>query len=318
MAAGQALVIVLIALLIGLLVNAADILRTAERQPQGWRRTIALAVIEPIAGLSATLWIDRPRRLIDRALGREAEAPPTEATAVTTTTTTAAPAGAVTTEPRVVTAVDPLRMFIGGDSMVGQFGPMLANAATEDGLVEVTEVVYEFSSGLTRPDFVDWPARLRRVVREQDPEVLVLVFGGNDAQAIRMGGKWVDFGTPEWETEYRSRVGGLMQELVESGRRVYWVGMPIVRSEEFRAKVAVMNEVYESEAARFEEVHFVDGYPVFVGPDGGYAEYLPDANGDLVDMRLNDGIHLTTAGAIRLAAVVFDQISRDWNLPVGG
>lgn len=314
MAAGHAILVVVVSLALGLLLNASDILATAERQEAGWQRSIGVAIMGPIAAITDLLFIDTPRNLIDSALGRSEPDP------VTTTTTTvpvqaAAPSTTSTTLPgrRTVTAADPLRLFIGGDSMVGQFGPMLEIEAERSGLVEA-EVIYEFESGITRPDFIDWPERLRQVRAEQDPEVMVLFFGGNDAQDIQVDGRWVPFGSEEWLAEYRSRVGGLMGELEADGREVYWMGMPIVSSETFRERVVILNEVYESEAAAYDRVHYVPSWDVFTGPDGEYSEYLPDADGDVVDMRLNDGIHLTTDGGIRLAAVVWDIISSDWEI----
>ena len=198
--------------------------------------------------------------------------------------------------------------------MVGQFGPMLQNQAEESGLIEVTEVLYEFSSGLTRNDFLDWPEKLREVGASQDPDAIVLFFGGNDAQAIQIDGTWHEYGTEEWLTEYRQRVSGLMAELTGEGRDVYWMGMPIVRSDDFREKVEVMNEIYQSEAAAHPGVTYVDSWSVFIGPDGEFSEYLINADGDLVDMRLNDGIHLTTAGGIRLARVALAEIESNWQI----
>jgi hypothetical protein len=265
--------------------------------------------------------LDSPHNVFDVALGRpnSQQAP---AGRITPTTTDApasptTPGATTTTSPvrRQITAVDPLRLFIGGDSLVGQFGPMLENEAESTGFVDVTEVIYEFSSGITRVDFVDWPARLRHVRAAQDPEAMVLFFGGNDAQAIQIDGTWYDFGSAEWLAEYRRRVGDLMAELLADGRDLYWVGLPIVRSESFRRKVVAMNEIYRSEAERVGGVNFVDSWVVFTGPDGDFSEYLTDDHGDLVDMRLNDGIHLTTAGGIRLARVVMQAIAGNWNLP---
>ena len=318
MPAGRAIGVIVVALTIGLILNAPDIRRTAERQEAGWRRDVAIAMIQPFDWFSRTLRIDAAHNLIDAAIGRPVDQGPA------TTTTTSAPIQIATPETsttlttlpsrREVTAADPLRMFIGGDSMVGQFGPMLENTAEAGGLVEVTEVLYEFSSGITRPDFLDWPVRLREVREAQDPDVIVLFFGGNDAQAIQIDGAWYEFGSETWLSEYRKRVGDLMAELDEDGRDVYWMGMPIVRSDDFRQKVEVLNEIYRSEADRFEGVTYVDSWSVFTGPDGSFSEYLTDANGDLVDMRLNDGIHLTTAGGIRLAEFAFGVISENWGI----
>lgn len=323
--AGVALIVIIGALLLGLLLNAPDILRTAERQEQGWQRTVGVALMEPIAEVSHLLYLDRPREAVDALLVRgpvPADEPSTPSPATTappvaasssssTSTTVAAPTR------RTVSVEEPLVMYIGGDSMVGQFGPMLDNRAARSGMVD-SEFVYEFQSGLSRPDFVDWPERLRTVSAQLDPDVFVLFFGGNDAQAIYMpDGSWVDFDTPEWEEEYRRRVDGVMNQLEEAGHWVYWMGMPIVRSETFRPRVELLNEIYESEAADHPRVTFIESWSVFQGPDGGYSEYLTDAEGNLVDMRLDDGVHLTTAGAIRLAEVVYQIMAEDWGLGEG-
>ncbi len=311
MAAGHVIIVVAIALLIGLLLNAQDILRTAERQEAGWQRTVGVAVMKPIAAVTGFLFIDQPRNAIDAALGRMAE-DQTPTTSVVSTTTTAPTA---TTVPviREVSEADPLRMFIGGDSMVGQFGPMLEVRAEGAAPVQA-EVVYEFESGITRPDFIDWPDLLRDVRAEQDPEIIVLFFGGNDAQDIRIDGLWEPFGTEAWQQEYRTRVGSLMKELDEDHRDVYWIGMPIVSSDTLWERLQIMNDIYSSEAKRFDQVHYISSVETFSGPDGTYSEYLPDLDGDVVDMRLNDGIHLTTDGGILLADVVWNQIADEWDL----
>lgn len=316
MPAGRVIGVIVVALAIGLILNAPDIRRTAERQEAGWKRDVAIAMIQPFDWFSRTLRLDAPHNLIDAAIGRPNDESPPPTTTTTAPPSVATPETTTTTTPvrREITAADPLRMFIGGDSMVGQFGPMLENTAEAGGLVEVTEVLYEFSSGLTRPDFLDWPVRLRAIREDQNPDVIVLFFGGNDAQAIQIDGTWHEFGSEVWLAEYRRRVGDLMAELDEDGRDVYWMGMPIVRSDDFRQKVEVLNEIYSSEAERFERVNFVDSWSVFTGADGGFSEYLTDSNGDLVDMRLNDGIHLTTAGGIRLAEVTFGVIADNWGL----
>ena len=316
MPAGRVIGVIIVALVIGLILNAPDIRRTAERQEAGWKREIAIAMIQPFEWFSRALSLDWPHNLIDAAIGRAPEQQPGPAPTTTAPAQVTTPETTTTTTPgrREVSAADPLRVFIGGDSMVGQFGPMLENTAETGGLVEVTQVLYEFSSGLTRPDFLDWPVRLRDVTQGQDPDVIVLFFGGNDAQAIQVEGVWHEFGSDVWIGEYRARVGDLMAELDEDGRDVYWMGMPIVRSDEFRQKVEVLNDIYRSEAERYEGVTFVDSWSVFTGADGQFSEYLTDADGNLVDMRLNDGIHLTTAGGIRLAAVVFGIIAENWGL----
>jgi len=323
MPAGYVLAIIVCALTIGLLLNAADLRRTANRQEQGWVRTVSVTLIEPVYELSHALWLDRPRAALDTMLGREtiASEPDPEPVVVASpqTTSTTSPATTTTTHParREVTPAEPLVMYIGGDSMVGQFGPMLQNRANRSEMV-TSEFVYEFESGLSRPDFIDWPARLEQVRTGLDPDVFVLFFGGNDAQAIYMpDGTWIEFGTPEWEAEYRARVDEVMTAMEEDGRWVYWMGMPVVQSDTFQPRVDLMNSIYEATAAEHPNVTFIPTTSVFTGPDGGYSEYLTNSEGDLVDMRLDDGVHFTTAGAIRLADHLFPIIAEDWNIPPG-
>jgi uncharacterized protein len=315
MPAGTALAIVVLALLLGLFFNAADILRTAERQEAGWVRSLAVGLAQPIADAAGLLRLDRPRASLDVALGRAPTdptvAPPTTqpAEAAPTTTTTV-------TQERVVSATEPLRVYVGGDSMVGQFGPMLENLAERTDLAEV-EVRYEFVSGLTRPDFLDWNVVLAEVATTSDPETLVLFFGGNDAQDIRIEGRWEPFGTDAWLAEYRARVAAVMDAMEPGGRQIWWIGMPIVSSESFRQKLLLLNEIYRSEAESRPHVHYIDTWVPFSGPDGGYAEFLPNADGDVVDMRLNDGVHLTTAGGIKLARLVWADIAGEYGITTG-
>ncbi len=316
MPAGVALAVMVVALLLGLFLNAEDILRTAERQPAGPARSAAVFLARPVAAASDLLRLDRPRHAIDLALDR-AEA--TDTTPATTTTTTSVPVPATTATTgveaaRVYTTADPLRVYVGGDSMVGQFGPMLENLA-EGTAYATVEVRYEFESGLTRPDFIDWNVVLAEAASTHNPEVVVLFFGGNDAQDIRIDGVWEPFGTDEWVAEYRRRVQQVMETVTSEGRELWWVGMPVVRSASFREKLAVLNEIFDSEAAAHEGVAYIDSWTPFTGPDGNFSEFLPDATGDVVDMRLNDGVHFTTAGGQKLAAIVWGDIAAQFGLP---
>lgn len=309
MPAGLALVVSVLALLLALMLNSGNIVETARRQPFGAWRSFLIGIAEPIADASSLLRLDRPRILLDTVTGR---GEPEPLPAVTTTTIIAPTT--TTAMARIISAADPLRVFVGGDSMVGQFGPMLERRS-ESTTVASTEVRYEFSSGLTRTDFVDWPVIIAEVEATQDPEVIVVVFGGNDAQDMPIAGKWEPYGTDAWFSEYRRRVGTLMDQMIAQGSDVWWVGMPIPRSESFAIKLSNLNRIYQEEAEARDTVHFVDSWTLFLGVDGGYEEFLPDTNGKLVDMRLDDGVHLTTAGGIKLAEAVWTEIAADRSIP---
>lgn len=68
--AGHALVVALLALVIGALLSAPGLHKTAFNQQPGLERDIALAVTGPLAGISSALRLDRPRALVKAAIGR--------------------------------------------------------------------------------------------------------------------------------------------------------------------------------------------------------------------------------------------------------
>ena len=78
---------------------------------------------------------------------------------------------------------EPLRVYIGGDSIIRDAGDAFLNIASDSPLFETT-LHYENATGLTRPDFYDWPAAFRQDMEAHRPEVAFVLFGGNDSQGI--------------------------------------------------------------------------------------------------------------------------------------
>ena len=327
-AAGHVLLTGLIFLGLATFLNAASLLRTAERQPLGATRTVAVGIMDPLADISGVLLFDRPRQLVDRALGRyeppaEEEpgtAGPTiihpegwDASSTTTTipddgstTTTAAPA-----DLREITAAEPMKLWIIGDSFVELFGPALENDASETGVMQ-TEVDFRFISGLVRSDYFDWPAHITQRLPEVQPDAVVVMFGGNDGQPLTWNDEELQPDTPEWLAVYHELVGEAMDTLLAGTARVYWVGLPIMRDEQFTARVTAFNDVYREEAARRPGVVFVDIFDLFKDENGQYSTYLRNSNGDLLYMRNEDGAHFSWNGAIRLADFVLEVIADEW------
>ena len=328
MPARRVIAIALGALVIGALLNAQSLLETAERQPFGTTRTVAMAFAEPLARISSTLRLDHPRSAIDGVLHPQpelvvaepepeatSEAPAAVSSPTPAPTTQPSPSPSPTPTERVVTAEEPLRVYVAGDSMVGQFGPAMVDLLDDTGVV-TAESRAEFASGLTRPDFIDWPSEISKLAVTSDPEVLVFIIGGNDPQPMKLDGVVYEPGDDAWVEEYTSRVASFMAQLDDQGLDVYWVGMPIARDADYSAKMELLNGIYATESERYESITFVRSWDLFAGPDGRFSEYLPNRNGDVVDMRLNDGIHLTTAGAYRLARLVVAEIASAWDLPI--
>jgi hypothetical protein len=316
--AGHAVFVVVVALVVASLLDAQGLKQTAEQQPFGWKRTVGVAVTKPLAWVAESLRLDRPRERLDVALGKD---PPggTGGDRVVEPVATAARASTsppTTAPPRRPTAAVPLRLWIIGDSMAQVFGQSLVNASVDSGVVAAT-LDYRISTGLTRPDYFDWPAEVADRLPTLDPEVVVAMFGANDAQGLILDGSAVPYGTPEWRTEYAMRVGALMDQLTAGGRPVLWVSQPPMRSESFSQKMRDLDAIYRHEASRRPAVTFVDSTPVLGDEAGAWTPYLPGSNGRTL-ARQADGIHLSRAGGDRLADVVLARIRASWEDESGG
>ena len=208
---------------------------------------------------------------------------------------------------RPITESDPLKLWVGGDSLslsltVG-FGRV-----TSPTLVDFTRDT-QLSSGLTRKDFLDWPQRLARLLIEDRPDVLVVMFGGNDYQDVIFNGQLLERPSQPWLDFYRSRVKEAMDLLNQPGIQAIWVGQPVMRNDFYSEGMEHLNEIYRSEATARQSIAYFDTWSLFADPQGNYTDTI---DGTL--MREIDGIHLTTEGGIRLAEAIWQQVAPSWGL----
>jgi uncharacterized protein len=327
MAAGHVVLVGAVALGLASLLNAETLREMAERQPfDSPMRGAALAVTRPLERISQLLSLDRPGEAFDALRNRDvggsgefatvpvdlpvtggdpvpAEPEAEQAAQDEATPATTAPGAPATTVDSSPVLDDGTQVvYVGGDSQAQALGPALERLVATDTVEAETD--YKVSSGLTRPDFFDWPAHLQREVAARRPDVVVVMFGGNDAQPIEVDGEAVPMEDPRWKVEYARRVGATMDFLSASGRTLVWVGVPNADDDGFTKRLSVLREVMAAEAAERPAVRFVDAWELFSGPNGGYAAYIVDDDGQAKLMRANDGFHFNETGAAKLARAV--------------
>lgn len=228
------------------------------------------------------------------------------------------PAPTTTTPANPPTAEAPATVLVVGDSDAGTFGPYLKQLVDATGVARTT-VDYKVSSGLARPDFYNWPQHLAAVLPELQPDIVVVTFGGNDAQGLSEPDgtnrpEWIDPVTAKatWTDEYTRRAGEVMDMLAEGGRTVVWVGIPNDDSPEMSARLAVQDEAVRAALATRPHVHFVDTWARFSSGNGGWAEYVVDPrDGVGKAVRASDGFHLNQNGAEILALDIFEVVAAD-------
>jgi hypothetical protein len=95
-----------------------------------------------------------------------------------------------------------------------------------------------------------------------------------------------------------------MDQLIARNRWVGYVGVPILATR--NNQWPIINTVIEQEAAKRARAVYVDSFTLFQDPNGKYTQYLPNAAGQLVQVRTPDGIHFQRAGGDLLAHKTLD------------
>jgi uncharacterized protein len=323
MPAGHAILAMFVAFSLGALFNADSMLQTAQTQKLGSaRHSLGVAIMRPIHAISEFLHLDRPRRAIDEAIGHGPPPAPKKtqstdpfATPSTTTaphTTTTAGKESSRFQALTVSKLHPATIFVAGDSLSFEFGTSLYRIASSEHIYRAAgagTVDFKVSSGLARPDYFNWPAELARQVAALNPQIVVLMLGSNDNQPLLApDGHTYAFATPGWKQEYHRRVGAVMDQLIARNRWVVYVGVPILATR--NNQWPIINTVIEEEAAKRSRAVYVDSFTLFEDPNGNYTQYLPNTDGQLVQVRTPDGIHFERAGGDLLARRTLDVMSR--------
>ena len=329
--AGQVVGTVILTLLLAALLNADRLLEKARLQPYGRERDTWIEVWRPVAATSDALYLNRPRQWLHNATNDQPPAP--DYVAMPGRSTQAAfepphdslPPGRPIARPSPTNVPlptptpgvcqpapdQPLNVWVGGDSLSALLGEALVERGYESGVMH-GNVDARISTGLTRPDYFDWPREIARVVQEERPDVVVLMLGANDAQPIRSpGGDVYQPRSDGWRAEYARRVGQAMDTARGPGRLLVWVSLPPMRSDDLTAHVDEINAVVRAEAAKRRDILYVDSTTLLGDESGEYTPYVRDAGGDVEQIREQDGVHLTRAGAERLAEDVIQRIEHD-------
>jgi hypothetical protein len=326
-----------------LLLDAPSLQKSAQASPLGSRRTVSLDLVGPVAAVSRGLGLAHVVGWTDDLLGRSvgggpsltiATPPiipvgegkghgkghaPSAATPFTAPTASTAPTPTTLPPlPRHPTAANPLRVVVIGDSIGIDLGQPLTNDLIGTGVVAAT-LDGRIDTGLSRPDYFDWPAELRADLVNRHPQLVVVMMGANDPQNLVVNGTAVAYGTAGWNAAYSARVGAFMDIAHAAGAHMLWVGMPPMAGSQLDAKMNLMNGLAHSEAAaRPAGATYLSSRNVLGDGQGNYTAYLTNGSGSEVNIRTPDGIHLTLGGGEVLSQAVMNSIRRTLKIALPG
>ena len=183
MAAGNVVLVLVIVAIIGSLLNAAGIRKTANGQPVGLRRDVARFFAEPLYDFSHALQVDELRKGVQALAGRTGDDDiNTSLPDPITTATTPDGTPVSTTVPPKKQAFSPtkrLKVWVGGDSLSITPGESFVNLAPG---TEVMDVANNFvdghvATGLARPEVFNWPDHMLDVIATDQPNAVVITLG---------------------------------------------------------------------------------------------------------------------------------------------
>ncbi len=307
------------------LLDAPSLQRAAIESPVGARRTVSMDLVGPLAALSRGIGVSHLVGWTDQALGRTpGGGPPLAAvtagshlpphlgrsadpkeigvTPISTTTTT------VPVFNRHPTPADPLRVLVVGDSVGLDLGQPLVSDLAATGVITPTLDGRE-DTGLSRPDYFDWPAELLVDLANDRPQLVVVMIGANDPQSLVGGDTSIPYGAPGWNAGYGRRVGAFIDDAASAGARVLWVGMPPMAAPQLNGEMQMINSLVQKQIdARPHVATYLASSSVLADAQGNFTPYLPNAAGAEVNIRTVDGIHLTPGGGELLAQAVIATI----------
>ena len=267
-----------------------------RRRQRGRRRLLLVVVVLLVVAVAAVVTL--------RGRGESAAKPGDQAAAGT-----AGSPGPKPTPPRVwvASAGDPVRVWVGGDSLGGELGLALEPVLQDSEVFEPT-TFYKESSGICRYDFFDWQKQIETVMRDARPQAAVIMMGTNDTQSVsKAGGGWIAYGDMAWKQAYEERVGDIIDTMLEGGaKRVYWVGMPIMGEGWRNSRMRLINKIFRKQAEKRPGAEYIDIWDLSTTSDGSFDPSL----------RTSDQVHFTADGQALLADEVYKAIEADW-LPPG-
>lgn len=217
-------------------------------------------------------------------------------------------------EPPFPARPGPHRVLILGDSMAAtDFGRALEKQLDRRPDVTVARRG-KSSTGLARPDYFDWMAESARRVKKHDPDLVVVIIGGNDGQDLQKlpkakGPKRVFWKSDKWPAAYADRVTDFCMSMLTDYRRVVWLELPVMDHRRLEKKLELIRRVQREALAKLEpRVHYVATRDHFLSEKGRLLRKVKAPGYKRPQqLRQEDGIHFTVPGGRYFA----DRVAKD-------
>lgn len=218
-------------------------------------------------------------------------------------------------------AGEPLNVLILGDSLAATgFGALLEKRLdAHPGIV--CHRRGKSASGLARPDFFDWIAEGKRQVEQRDPDLVVVIMGGNDGQDLTpekpKAGKRVPWTDEAWASAYRERMDTFLATISGPERKVLWLELPTMGLRSLEKKLELIRDVQRQAVdALGEQGTYLETAALVTNGQGELLTHAPvGPKGRTQEIRAEDRIHFTMSGSEYFADKIYPSVLNVLGLP---
>jgi hypothetical protein len=200
-----------------------------------------------------------------------------------------------------------------GDSLGTDLGGGLAHQLEKSPKIRLI-LEGKSSTGLSNSGFYNWPQHLKTFLAQYHPQLTILLLGGNDEQGTLVNGRAAAFDTPPWRKQYAKNVAAMMDDAINAGSAVLWIGLPIMYPNGYRQGMQVINSIFAKVAKTKQRVTFLPTWKFFANSKGQF-RFNAMVDGVQQAIRTSDGIHPTAVGQNVLATYVVQELRILYGLP---
>lgn len=192
-------------------------------------------------------------------------------------------------------APGPQRILLAGDSMMQGIAPLLMRDIKRLHPDWQVQDLSRPSTGLTMRRYFDWPARMADEMDAQNLTLLVVFLGPNDPWDLLVDGQRHLFPSPGWALNYALRVDEVLAAAVQRQVSVVWVGLPAMQEGRIRDGAVLQNHIFHARATQWG-TDYLATEPLIGTLSAPFQKFKLQEDGQRVNLRAQDGIHLTPSG----------------------
>ncbi|MGP1437443.1 MAG: SGNH/GDSL hydrolase family protein [Treponema sp.] len=194
----------------------------------------------------------------------------------------------------------PFRLLMVGDSQMYSVANGLKKLTIENKAIEITDIAIH-SSGFIRGDYYNWEKKLENVFKEREAgyyQASVILLGMNDYQDIYTYSSFLLRETKEWEEKYKERIMKVLNVLLLNTKKVYWLGMPLVRRATYNDDLRYIDKIQKEIADEYNQPNLQRISIASIAPGDGvpYTDTIQKEDGTIIRLMKADGIHYTAQG----------------------